>query len=165
MSAAWVDLASLMHRHVVKLHRGAVSGLPDRLLRESESYRMGRTTSYLEFVPNDILEEMRRWAEPALLSPGEPGASHQDDVSAPGLIAWRNERRVAVLFDRVMAVLAAVASQALDVTGRAAPPPLTGFLDEVRGHFPPVRDRRVLGEDAARLAAAFTRRAEGSEEA
>ena len=62
-------------------------------------------------------------------------------------------------------VLAAVASQALDVTGRAAPPPLTGFLDEVRGHFPPVRDRRVLGEDAARLAAAFTRRAEGSEEA
>lgn len=165
MSAAWVDLASLMHRHVVKLHRGAVSGLPDRLLRESESYRMGRTTSYLEFLPNDILEEMRRWAEPALLSPGEPGASHQDDVSAPGLIAWRNERRVAVLFDRVMAVLAAVASQALDVTGRAAPPPLTGFLDEVRGHFPPVRDRRVLGEDAARLAAAFTRRAEGSEEA
>lgn len=165
MSAAWVDLASLMHRHVVKLHRGAVSGLPDRLLRESESYRMGRTTSYLEFVPNDILEEMRRWAEPALLSPGEPGASHQDDVSAPGLIAWRNERRVAVLFDRVMAVLAAVASQALDVTGRAAPPPLTGFLDEVRGHFPPVRERRALGEDAARLAAAFTRRAEGSEEA
>jgi histidine ammonia-lyase len=165
MSAAWVDLASLMHRHVVKLHRGAVSGLPDRLLREGESYRLGRTTSYLEFVPNDMLEEMRRWAEPALLSPGEPGASHQDDVSAPGLIAWRNERRVAVLFDRVMAVLAAVASQALDVTGRAAPPPLTGFLDEVRGHFPPVRDRRVLGEDAARLAAAFTRRAEGSEEA
>ncbi len=161
MSAAWVDLASLMHRHIVKLHRGAVSGLPDRLLREGESYRMGRTTSYLEFVPGDILEEMRRWAEPALLSPGEPGASHQDDVSAPGLIAWRNERRVAVLFDRVMAVLAAVASQGLDVTGRTAPVPLAGFVEEVRAHFPPVRERRVLGEDAARLTAAFTHRAEG----
>jgi histidine ammonia-lyase len=165
MSAAWVDLASLMHRHIVKLHRGAVSGLPDRLVREGESYRQGRTTSYLEFVPGDILEEMRRWAEPSLLSPAEPGASHQDDVSAPGLIAWRNERRVAVLFDRVMAVMAAVASQALDVTGRAAPVPLTGFLEEVREHFPPVCEKRVLGEDAARLAAAFTHRAAGSERA
>jgi histidine ammonia-lyase len=160
MSAAWVDLASLMHRHVVKLHRGDVSHLPDRLLREGESYRLGRTTSYLEFVPGDLLEEMRRWAEPALLSPGEPGASHQDDVSAPGLIAWRNERKVAALFDRVMAVQAAVASQALDVTDRGAPPGLEGFLGEVRAHFPPVRDKRVLGEDAARLAAAFTQRAQ-----
>jgi histidine ammonia-lyase len=160
MSAAWVDLASLMHRHVVKLHRGAVSHLPDRLLREGESYRLGRTTSYLEFVPGDLLEEMRRWAEPALLSPGEPGASHQDDVSATGLIAWRNERKVAALFDRVMAVQAAVASQALDVTDRGTPPGLEGFLGEVRGHFPPVRDKRVLGEGAARLAAAFTQRAQ-----
>jgi len=161
MSAAWVDLASLMHRHVVKLHRGAVSHLPDRLLREGQSYRLGRTTSYLEFVPGDLLEEMRRWAEPALLSPGEPGASHQDDVSAPGLIASRNERKVATLFDRVMAVQAAVASQALDVTDRGAPPGLEGFLAEVREHFPPVREKRVLGEDAARLAAAFTQRAQG----
>jgi len=36
-------------------------------------------------------------------------------------------------------------------------------VGEVRAHFPPVRDKRVLGKDAARLAAAFTRRAQGEE--
>jgi histidine ammonia-lyase len=156
VSASWVDLASLAHRHIVKLHRGAVSRLPDRLVPEGEKYWTGLSTTYMEFVPNDMLDEMRRWAEPALLSPGEAGASLQDDVSAPGFIACRNEARVAVLFDRVMAILAAVASHALDVSGRSAPPRLVRFLEAVRERFPPIREKRVLGEDAAALAKALT---------
>jgi histidine ammonia-lyase len=161
VAASWVDLASLAHRHIVKLHRGAVSRLSDRLLPEGETYWTGLSTTYIEFVPNDMIDEMRRWAEPALLSPGEPGASLQDDVSAPGFIACRNEARVAVLFDRVTAVLAAVASHALDVSGRAAPPRLAPFLEAVRKRFPPIRAKRVLGEDAAALAAGLRQAAEG----
>ncbi|NNE22822.1 MAG: aromatic amino acid lyase [Rhizobiales bacterium] len=156
VSASWVDLAGIAHRHIVKLHQAGVSGLPDRLLPEGEAYWTGRSTSYLEFVPNDMIDEMRRWAEPALLSPGEPGASFQDDVSAPGIIASRNEARVAVLFDRVLAVLAAVCSHALHVTGRKAPPKLKGFADAIAMRFPPIEEKRVLGEDAGALAAALT---------
>jgi len=155
-SAAWVDLAALAHRHIVKLHKGGVSQLPDRLLPEGVHYRSGRSTTYLEFVPNDWIDEMRRWAQPALLSPGEPGASDQDDVSAPGFIAWRNQARVAVLLDRVLAVLAATASQALQVTGRAPPRRLRPLLAEIRASFPPVTRRRVLGRDVGRLAEALT---------
>ena len=160
VAASWVDLASLAHRHIVKLHRGAVSRLPDRLLPEGELYWTGRSTTYIEFVPNDMIDEMRRWAEPALLSPAEPGASLQDDVNAPGIIACRNEARVALLFDRVLAILAAVANHALKVTGRPPPPRLESFAAALRQHFPPITEKRVLGEDAARLAAALTEAAE-----
>jgi histidine ammonia-lyase len=163
VTASWVDLASLAHRHVVKLHRGEVSGLPDRLLPPGTDYMTGRSTTYMEFLPNGFIEEMRLLAQPALLSPGEPGASHQDDISAPGFAACRNAARVGPLFDKVMAVLAAVASQALQVTDRPAPPPLRDLLGDIRRAFPPVRTRRVLGRDAARLAAAITRAVERGE--
>lgn len=156
VSASWVDLASLAHRHLVKLHRGAVSLLPDRLLREGEPYWLGRSTTYMEFLPNDTIDEMRRWAEPALLSPGEPGASLQDDVSAPGLIACRNEARVGRLFDRVLTVLAAAACHALEVTEQPSPPHLADFVQGLRRRFPPITEKRVLGVDAATLCAALT---------
>jgi len=156
VAAAWVDLAALAHRHAVKLHRGAVSHLPDRLVREGELYWSGRSTTYMEFLPNDSIDEMRRWAEPALLSPGEPGASLQDDVSAPGLIACRNEARVGRLFDRVLTVLAAVACHALQVTERPPPPRLAPFAAAIARRFPPIEEKRVLGVDAATLCAAFT---------
>ena len=165
VSAAWVDLAELAHRHVVKLHKGAISHLPDRLLPEGVHYRTGRSTSYIEFVPNDFIDEMRRLAEPALLSPGEPGASEQDDVSAPGFIACRNEARVALLFDRVLAVLAAGASQALHVTGRKPAPPLRKTLTWLRKDFPPVTERRELGLDAGKLARSITAQIEGTKAA
>ncbi|QIE57518.1 aromatic amino acid lyase [Pikeienuella piscinae] len=154
--ANWVDIATLAQRQVVKLHRGDVSGLPDRLLPEGEKYWTGRSTSYIEFVGNDIIDDMRRLGEPALLSPAEAGASLQDDVSAPGLIACRNEAKVAVLFDRMIGILAATASHALHIAGRDPAPPLSPFLAAVRRRFPPVIEKRVLGEDAARLAAALT---------
>jgi histidine ammonia-lyase len=156
VSASWVDLASLAHRHMVKLHRGAVSRLPDRLLPDGELYWTGRSTTYMEFLPNDMIDEMRRWAEPALLSPADPGASLQDDVSAPGLIACRNEVRVALLFDRVMAVLAAIAVHALTVTGRPPPPRLEAFCAAIGADFPPITEKRLLGEDVGRLALALT---------
>ncbi len=163
VAASWVDLSALAHRHAVKLHRGAVSRLPDRLLPDSGDLWSGASTTYLEFVPNDFLEEMRRLAQPTLLSAAEPGASLQDDISATAFPAWRAETRVAVLHDRVLAVLAAVASQALYVRGEPTPPGLRRVLDEVRSIFPPVTERRRLGDGCAQLAAAFTRCADEGE--
>jgi histidine ammonia-lyase len=55
-----------------------------------------------------------------------------------------------------MAMLAVLASQAFHVTGRAAPPQLASFLDEVRDAVAPVDADRALGEEMAVLAARFT---------
>ena len=157
IAASWVDLSTLAHRHAVKLHRGTVSHLPDRLLPEGRDLWSGASTTYLEFVPNDFLEEMRRLAQPTLLSAAEPGASLQDDISSTAFPAWRAESRVALLHDRVMAVLAAVASQALHLRARPVPRGLRRFLEGVRTIFPPVTERRRLGGDCERLARAFAR--------
>ena len=97
IAGSWVDLSALAHRHAVKLHRGTVSHLPDRLLPEGADLWSGASTTYLEFVPNDFLDEMRRLAQPTLLSAAEPGASLQDDISSTAFPAWRAETRVSVL--------------------------------------------------------------------
>ena len=158
LMASWVDLAAIAHRHAAKLHKGPVSHLPDRLRPQDRA----PSTAYLEYVPGDMVEEMRRLAQPSLLTPGEPGASDQDDVNAPGFLACRMEERVAELLDRVLAVLAASASQALAVTDRRAPKALGPCLKTIRRHFPVVAVRRALGPDAWALARAFTAAAEQS---
>jgi histidine ammonia-lyase len=56
-----------------------------------------------------------------------------------------------------MAMLAMMASQALHVTDRLAPPALQLFLEDIRAIMPPVDDDRVLGPELAELAAWFTR--------
>jgi histidine ammonia-lyase len=58
----------------------------------------------------------------------------------------------------MLAVLAALASQALHAAGQPPPPALGPFLNEVRGSFAPIEAPRHLGPDAERLAAAFTSR-------
>ena len=68
-----------------------------------------------------------------------------------------------MLHDRVLAVLAAVASQALHVRGEAVPAALRRFLAEIRAIFPPVTGRRRLGDDCERLAQAFGRCCEEGE--
>jgi histidine ammonia-lyase len=52
-------------------------------------------------------------------------------------------------------MLAAVASQALHVTDRRAPPALADLLDSVRAAFPPVTASRAFGQDLAQLTAAL----------
>ena len=152
VSMSWVDLAELARRHIIKLHKGPVSKLPDRLVRLGDHYRAGRTTSYLEFVPADFVDQMRRLSEPTLLLAAEAGASEQDDINANGYIACRNQRQVAYLFDRIMAVLGGVASHALDIQDRQAPLELANFVAEIRKYFPPVTKKRIIGNSAARLA-------------
>lgn len=156
--ATWTDLASIAHRHANKLHRGAVSKLPDRLRRDE-----GPSTTYIEYVAGDIEDEMRRLAQPSLLSPADPGASDQDDVNSPGLIACRMEARVAHLFDRVLTLTAVTASQALSVTDRRPPKNLARLVSTIRRHFPVVESVRDLGVDAQALSSVFTQHCETGE--
>lgn len=155
VAASWVDIASLAHRHVVKLHKGRVSLLPDRLLPEGTDYTTGRSTTYLEYVPNDFLQEMRRLAQPSLLGTDEVAASDQDDVAIGGPRAFRAERQVASLLDATLAVLAVTCSQALHVTDRWPAPALRGLLEQVRSVVPPVESIRPLGQECQRLADTF----------
>ncbi|MEQ8641195.1 MAG: aromatic amino acid lyase [Alphaproteobacteria bacterium] len=163
MAASWVDLAELARRHAIKLHRGDISQLPDLLIPEGQNVGSPETTAYLEWVPFGFVEEMRRLAEqPAgLLSPVEPAASEQDDISAPGEFSWLMERRVAHLFDHVLVVTAVSASQALHLMKRRPAPPLRRFLDEIREIFPPAGPR-ALAPDATRLTEGFTEAVEGA---
>lgn len=165
VAASWTDLAALAQRHIVKLHQGEVSLLPDRLLAPGTDYTTGYSTTYLEYVPNQALEEMRRRAQPALLSPAQIAASEQDDVAITTPIAFVAEREIAARFDEVLAVLGAVCSQALHVTFRSPAAPLQPLLDAIRAEFPPVRDRRALGADCERLARAIANKIEAGDDA
>lgn len=156
VAAGWTDLAALAQRHIVKLHKGDVSLLPDRLLPPGTSFATGYSTTYLEYVPNQALEEMRRRAQPTLLTAGEIAASEQDDVAITTPIAFVAEREVAQRLDEVLAVLGAVCSQAFHITARTPAPPLEPLLDFIRTSFPPVESRRPLGDECGRLAQAIS---------
>src|SRR5207248_2313680 len=161
----WADLAALAHRHAVKLHRGDVSGLPNRLLPEGTDYSTGASTAPLEVVPTDLVEHLRRLAQPTLLSSAELTSSDQDDIPITTPQAFANEREGARYLDAVLAILAASASQALHLTRRTPAPPLQPFLTSVRSVFPPVESPRPLGFDCDALAHRFAAWIEeGSEE-
>ncbi len=55
-------------------------------------------------------------------------------------------------------MLGVVASQALHVTDRDAPPPLRRFIELIRTYVPPVIEDRVLGPELERLTNAITGR-------
>lgn len=156
VTGTWADLAAIAQRHIVKLHKGEVSLLPDRLLPPGTDYTTGYSTTYLEYVPNQAIEEIRRMAQPTLLSVAEIAASEQDDIAIPAPVAFGMHDAVAERFGEVLAVLGAVCSQALHVTDRTPAPPLVPLLEFIREHFPPVQSRRPLGEDAQRLADAIS---------
>ena len=75
-----------------------------------------------------------------------------------GILAWAKEEKAGRCLDACLATLAVIASQALHVTGRQAPPPLRDFLAEVRSIVPPVEKDRVLGLELLGLAELFTKK-------
>ncbi|MGH9302842.1 MAG: aromatic amino acid lyase [Acidimicrobiales bacterium] len=143
LSAAWADLALLAERQATALCTPDTSGLP-------LAARVG-----FSWVMSGFVEEARAAASPTLL-PASVNDS-QDDISSPTFNAYRQEQRAAESLDEALAALAAEASQALFVTGRAPAPELRDFLEHVRSIFPPVEgdSRRELGEEAGRLAESF----------
>jgi histidine ammonia-lyase len=109
----------------------------------------------LHMVQNGWAEEARAIAAPTLLSLGSFG---QNDVPVLNFLAWRKASAIGRCLEAALAVLAALASQALHVAAQEPPPNLRSLVEEVRAAFPPVTEPRALGEDCRRLADAFTRR-------
>jgi histidine ammonia-lyase len=156
MAASWVEFGAIAQRHAVKLHKGGVSQLPDRLLPPGTDYVTGYSTTYLEYVPNQAVEEMRRLLQPTLLSPAETAASEQDDVAITAPVAFVAEREVSSRLDEVLAVLAVVCSQAIHLTGCSVAPRLETPLELIRELVAPVESRRQLGQECGRLAGAIS---------
>ena len=160
LAAVWADLCLLGDRHSAKLLDGRVSQLPDHLLvgrQPGESDGHGNV-GYIPMASNGYSEAAKSAAQTTFIPGGDSGASGQDDVAAPAFLAWSKETRAGRCADASLAMLAVMASQALHVTGRDAPPNLREFLGLVRRHVPPVDGDRVLGPELNRLAAAFEAR-------
>ncbi|MGE3871566.1 MAG: aromatic amino acid lyase [Parvibaculaceae bacterium] len=161
LAAIWADICLLCDRHGSKLLNGKVSGLPDLLLVDrhpSDSDGHG-SLGYVPMATTGYLEQAKLAAQRTFIPGTESAGAGQDDVAAPAFLAFAKEERAGRCLDACLATLAVVASQALHVTGRQAPPALRGFLSELRSIVPPVGNDRVLGPELLDLANFFTKKA------
>jgi histidine ammonia-lyase len=110
------------------------------------------TIKPLHMVQNGWAEEARARAQPTLLSLGGFG---QNDVPALSFLAWQKAVDIGGCADAALAVLAAVASQALHAARRQPSPALRPFLSQIREVFEPVLRPRALGDDCRRLTDLF----------
>ncbi len=161
LAAIWADLCLLCDRHSSKLLNGPVSHLPDLLMvgREASESDGHGNVGYIPMAVTGFLEEAKAAAQRSFIPGSESAGAGQDDVAAPAFLAWVKEERAGRAFDAALALLAVVASQALHVTGRPAPPELASFVGEIRTVVPPVGEDRVLGPELEQLAGSFTRHA------
>ncbi len=155
LAAAAADLCLIAERHTDKLLNGRVSGLPDQLLTSATDDRYMGT---LGMVQVGYGEQARHAAQRSFMPGPESGGYAQNDVAPPTFPAWAKAVEAGECLDGSLATLAIVASQALHITERPAPPALVGFLDEIRATFPPLERGYPLGADLGRLAARFTER-------
>jgi histidine ammonia-lyase len=145
LAMAWADICQLLERQT------------ERLLTDPTVFGEGHVpVKILYMVQTWWAEEARTAAQPTLIPLGGYG---QNDTCAPSFFAWRRQEQVGRCLDAAMAIVSAIASQALSDAGREPPPALTELLTEVRSRFPVVTESHPLGEEAGRLAAWFTERA------
>jgi histidine ammonia-lyase len=71
--------------------------------------------------------------------------------------AWRKAMAIGRCLDAGLAILAALASAALQASDRPAPPALNQLTRQVREVIPAMTGVRRLGPDCEALAAAFSR--------
>jgi histidine ammonia-lyase len=158
LAAIWADICLLCDRHTSKLLNGRVSQMPDLLLvgrQPGESDGRGHI-GYVPFVAAGYIELAKAAAQRTFIPGSDSIASGQDDVATPSFLAWSKEQRAGRCVDASLAMLAVVASQALYVTDRPAPPALRDFMDMVRSHVAPLVEDRVLGPELDSLTDAFT---------
>lgn len=158
LAAIWADLCLLCHRHGARLLDARASHLPDLLMVDRPAWDSDGhgSVGYIPMAMTGYLEQARAAAQRTFIPGTETAGSGQDDVSATVFLAWARNDQAGRCLDAALAMLAVLASQALHVTGRAAPQPLTRFLDEVRTIVPPVEADRVLGPELAQLSSRFT---------
>ncbi|WP_395015973.1 aromatic amino acid lyase [Dongia sp.] len=153
LAAGWADLCTLAERQSAKLLDGKVSLLPESLRTDPDDPR--------ELIPVPMVavglgERARHAAQRSFLPGAESGGFGQNDVGVASFLAWQKEATAGKAFDGCLAVLGLVAAEALDVTGREAPPALRARLAFIRRHAPPITALRALGPDLGRLSEAIT---------
>lgn len=156
LGAAYADLCLIAERQAAKMLDGAISGLPDQLRAGPDDPRF---LGCAGMAAVGWGERARLFAQTTLIAGSESGGYGQNDVATNALAAWDKADEAGRCLDAALAILAVVASQALHVTGRPAPAPLSAFLDEVRGVVPPFEAMRVPGPELGRLADTLTARA------
>ncbi|HEY3808776.1 MAG TPA: aromatic amino acid lyase [Steroidobacteraceae bacterium] len=157
LAAIWADICLLCERHSNKLLNGRASQLPDLLMvgrQPGESDGRGHI-GYVPMAAAGYVELAKSTAQRTFMHGSDAGAG-QDDVASPVFLAWSKADRAGRLLDASLAMLAVVASQALYVTDRTAPPPLRSFVDLVRRYVPPLIEDRILGPELNRLSEALT---------
>jgi histidine ammonia-lyase len=149
MAFAWTDICQLAARHTDKL-----------LQHPATAAAFGSEFTYkpLHMAQNAWAEEARALAQPSLIS---LGGFAQNDVAEQAFPAWRKAEAIGRCLDRSLAILAVLATRAMDHGGHAVPPALHGLAQHVRAGVPPVDKARPLGPDVGALADAFTARVLG----
>ncbi|HWT97353.1 MAG TPA: aromatic amino acid lyase, partial [Terriglobales bacterium] len=150
LAAACADLCALAERHSTKLLDGRYSLLPDQLKGDGDGY-----LGILGFVQVGYAEQARRAAQRTFLPGSEGGGFGQNDVAPLTGLAWRGQEEAGYCLDAALTMLAVIASQAFHVTDRAAPPALSGLLQEIRAIFPPVGAPRDYADQLSALTAHF----------
>jgi len=161
VTGVWADLCLIAERLTVGLLNGRASGFPDFLLPPrgvGESDGHG-ALGYLPMAIAGFVEEARALAQRTFIPAVDASVFGQDDVAAPAFLAWPKAEKAGQVLDRALAVLAVVASQALHLTGRAAPAPLNDLVMTIRAAVLPVEADRVLGPELQVLSERFTARA------
>ena len=149
LAAAAADLCTIADKHTSKLLDGRYSLLPDQL-QAGEGY-----LGCLGMVQVGYAEEAKRAAQRTFLPGSEGGGFGQNDTAPPTFVAWRGQEQAAYCLEAALAALAAVASQALYVTKREAPPSLRALLADIRSHMPPMLESRPVAPEMERLVAMF----------
>lgn len=158
MAGIWADICLLCDRHTGKLLNGHVSHLPDQLLvGRAPGQSDGRgNIGYVTMAANAYIEQAKGAAQRTFIPSSDSCSSGQDDVATPAFLAWSKEARAARCLDASLAMLGVVASQALYVTNREAPPALRGLVELIRTYVAPVVEDRMLGPELAALTDAIT---------
>jgi histidine ammonia-lyase len=150
LATTWADLCQLAARVTDKLLQHPATA---PLLARDEW-----TMKPLHMVATGWAEEARRHAGATILSLGGFG---QNDVPSMSFLAWRRADAIGRCVEPALAIVGALAAQALHADDRPAPPALAGLVDDVRAAVPPVEGVRPLGPDVEALAGAFRARVFG----
>lgn len=146
LAFSWADLCQLAQRESDKLfvHPATAPELNDEWGLKP-----------VHMVQTGWAEEARNLAQPSLLSLGSFG---QNDVPAMSFFAWRKAMAIGRCLDASLAILAAVATQAIAIAGRRLTPELGAFAMEISADFPAVAGVRRLGRDFEAVARRFNQR-------
>lgn len=157
LAAAYADLCTLAERQGAKILAGSVSHLADQLqtLPDDPRYLGCQPMAQVGFA-----EAARRAAQRTFLPGSESGGFGQNDVATNHFFAWQAQAQAGRLLESALAPLAVIASQALYITERPAPPALQATLALVRREVPVVEPdaMRPLGPEMERLAEALRAR-------